>query len=81
MPEQEANAPMPKEVSDALRRMEWRREIVTRFMWLLGLSSIAAGVGLKAGVDTALIVTGGLVWGEYFVGGLVELIVSQKGAK
>ena len=81
MPDTNPPAEIPPEVVAAIKRAERRQRIVTSAMWLLGLSAIAAGVGLRVGVDVALVVTGGLVWGEYFVGGLVELIMSRKGAK
>jgi hydrogenase maturation factor HypE len=76
--------PPPRDPGEIVREIslaDRRRAVVGRLMWFAGISAISAGVGLRAGYDCALIVAGSLVWGEYFVGGIVELLVSRKGAK
>jgi hypothetical protein len=69
---------------DIEARQRWeadrRRAVVSRLMWLAGICGICAGVGLRAGWDCALIAGGSLVWGEYFVGGILELVTSRRGA-
>jgi phage shock protein PspC (stress-responsive transcriptional regulator) len=62
------------------RKADRRRAVVSRLMWLAGICGICAGVGLRAGWDCALIAGGSLVWGEYFVGGILELVTSRRGA-
>lgn len=49
-----------------------------RAMWLLGIGAVFAGVAMRWGYSAALLVAGGLVWGEYMLASLSLMMSASR---